>query len=181
MFCAFYYETAGVNFANLGENLGFLALFRALILGILFIVLLALSAIDFKYTAVPDSLLITSLFLCAFYAYCDQISSWSFVPLRDGAIFAFIFWFLRFVVSKILGREAMGSADIFIAAVMGVILGWKLGAIAIYLGAIFTIPAYIIVRKKDYELPFVPFLALGTLIAYIFQLQISELLTKYYG
>ena len=55
MFCAFYYETAGVNFANLGENLGFLALFRALILGILFIVLLALSAIDFKYTAIAPS------------------------------------------------------------------------------------------------------------------------------
>ena len=181
MFCAFYYETAGVNFTNLGENLGFLALFRALILGILFIVLLALSAIDFKYTAVPDSLLITSLFLSVFYVYCDQISSWSFVPLRDGAIFAFVFWFLRFVVSKILGREAMGSADIFIAAVMGVILGWKLGAIAVYLSAIFTIPAYIIVRKKDYELPFVPFLALGTLVAYIFRLQILELLTKYYG
>ena len=84
-------------------------------------------------------------------------------------------------MSKILGREAMGSADIFIAAVMGVILGWKLGAIAVYLSAIFTIPAYIIVRKKDYELPFVPFLAFGTLIAYIFKLQILELLTKYYG
>lgn len=172
MFGAFWFEA---------RDLALLHLLRAFILGVFFIVLLALSVIDLKFTAVPDSLLITSIFLAVFYAYCTPIVEWNFAPIRDGLIFAFAFWFLRFVVSRAMGREAMGSGDIFIAAVIGIALGWKLGIIAVYLAAIFTIPAYIAVRKKTYELPFVPFLALGLIIAYAFKSQILELLTRYYG
>lgn len=153
-----------------------LDLVKGALLGICFILLLDLSIIDFRYTAVPDALLIPSVILSIFYSLWPDFS---LIGLRDAAIFAFAFWFLRFIVSFCMKREAMGSGDIFIAAVIGAILNYKLGAMAIYIAALLTIPAYLIVRKKNYELPFVPFLAAGLLLTYIFKTEILKLMVKF--
>lgn len=168
MVLAYYYEINTYEFS----------IAKALVIGVCFIVLLALSAIDFKYKAVPDSLLWTSIILSLIYSLMFEFD---FSGAIGGAILAASFAALRFIVSFALKREAMGSADIFIAFVMGAILGTKLAFVAVYFAAIFTIPAYILVRKKNYELPFVPFLALGLLATYLCKPQILELLVKIYG
>lgn len=74
-------------------------------------------------------------------------------------LFGLLFWALRFVVSYAMKKEAMGSADIFIAAIIGAIYQLGLLLVAIYLAALLTLPVYMIVRKKGYELAFVPFLS----------------------
>ena len=51
---------------------------------------------------------------------------------------------------------------------MGAILGLSQGSLAILIGALLTIPAFAVANQKNYELPFVPFLALGLLITYMF-------------
>jgi len=173
MFAAFWFEA---------RNLDLLALARAFLLGICFIILLALSVIDLRTTYVPDSLLIASVLFAVLYAYCRLEFGWQ--PLIDGAIFAGAFFILRFLVTVVLRREAMGSGDIPIAAVIGIVLGWKVGIVAIWIGAILTLPAYLIANiagKKDVELPFIPFLAAGLLLGFIFKTQILELLARYYG
>lgn len=140
-------------------------LIKAAILGLCFIVLLALSAIDLKYKAVPDSLLYVSLVLAVIYSLLFEFS---FDGIIVGAIFAFAFWLLGKIVWKIKGQQALGEADIYIVAVMGAILGLSQGSLAILIGALLTIPAFAVANQKNYELPFVPFLALGLLITYMF-------------
>ncbi|EMG31672.1 prepilin peptidase [Campylobacter showae] len=163
------------------------AIFKAAMLGICFILLLALSLIDFRYKAVPDPLLFASVTFSLLYGFNLPASFDSDELLRafdsfiNAAIFMFAFWLLRAVVSLALKREAMGSADIFIAGVMGAILGIKLGLMAIYVSALLTLPAYVIVRKRGYELPFVPFLSLATLIVYAFKEQFIYILGLIYG
>lgn len=157
-------------------------LYAAVIIGTCFIILLCLSVIDFRYKAVPDPLLFTSLILALIYGALPIFSeNGDFDKLISAAIFMFAFWLLRLAVSFIMKREAMGSADIFIAGVMGAILGIKLGLMSIYIAALLTLPAYMIVRKRGYELPFVPFLSLGLLIVYLLKPQFLELLEKLYG
>ncbi|MDA3080273.1 MULTISPECIES: prepilin peptidase [unclassified Campylobacter] len=140
-------------------------LIKAAILGLCFIVLLALSAIDLKYKAVPDSLLYASLVFAVIYSLLFEFS---FDGIIAGAIFAFAFWLLGKIVWKIKGQQALGEADIYIVAVMGAILGLSQGSLAILIGALLTIPAFAVANQKNYELPFVPFLALGLLITYMF-------------
>nr|WP_314882838.1 prepilin peptidase [uncultured Campylobacter sp.] len=151
---------------------------KAAVLGLCFILLMALSAIDFEYKAVPESLLyvVTALSLAYTLMYDFDLSG-----VGAAAGYAAIFFVLRLIVTFVLKREAMGSADIFIAGVMGAILGWKLGGISIYIGAILTLPAYLIAHKKGYELPFVPFLSMGLLLTFIFRDQILRLLDVIYG
>ena len=170
---AYFFETRGLEMFADGF---YAAIFKAAMLGICFILLLALSLIDFRYKAVPDPLLFASVAFSLLYGFNLPASFDSegllqaFDSFINAAIFMFAFWLLRALVSLALKREAMGSADIFIAGVM-----------AIYVSALLTLPAYVIVQKRGYELPFVPFLSLATLIVYAFKDQFFLLMRLIYG
>ncbi|CZE48782.1 prepilin peptidase [Campylobacter geochelonis] len=152
MVLAFYKEVNGFDYFEL---------LKAFFIGVLFIVLLAMSIIDFRYKGAPDLLLNTAVVLSLLYAF-------SFDGVKNALIFAAIFYALRFLLSKYKKQEAMGLADVYIFACMGAVLGLNLGFVSIFIGAVLTIPAYAIVAKKDYELPFIPFLAAGLFVVWLF-------------
>ncbi len=134
---------------------------QSIIISLVFDLLLALSLIDFRYKAVPDSLNLLALTLSIFSG--NILDSFT-----NALLFAGGFTLLRFYVSYIIKKEALGEADIMIAATMGAILGVELGLFAIFLSAVIALPAFIIVGKKDIQLPFIPFLALALFLTYIF-------------
>ena len=75
----------------------------------------------------------------------------------------------------------MGEADIIIAGIIGAVLGVKLGLGAIYLSAVIALPIFLIVGKKGYELPFIPFLAIGLYTTWFFSPQVSQIMEMIYG
>jgi leader peptidase (prepilin peptidase)/N-methyltransferase len=140
---------------------------------ILFSLLLALSAIDFKYKAVPDVLSIPALFVSLFIN--------DFLPsLQAALILTGAFALLRILISWFIKKEAMGEADIIIAGVIGGVLGIKLGLSAIYIAALISLPVFLVVSKKGYELPFIPFLSLGLFFTWAFETQVLSLLEMIY-
>ncbi|MDR1460498.1 MAG: prepilin peptidase [Campylobacteraceae bacterium] len=149
-------------------------LYFALVQGIVFSLLLALSVIDLRYKAVPDSLSLPTLILAL-------IGFEILLKLQYALLFAGGFALLRIFITAAIKKEAMGEADIIIAAVIGAMLGISLGLVAVYLSALFALPAFFIVAKKGFELPFIPFLAAGLFITYLFNEQISALLKYVYG
>lgn len=146
----------------------------ALMVALTFGCLLALSIIDFRYKAVPDLLSLPTLLFAL-------LAKPGLESLNDALLFAGGFALLRILVSAWKKQEAMGEADIIIAAIIGAMLGIKLGLIAIYLAAIFSLIGFVIARKKDFELPFIPFLSLGLFCAYIFQDSLLRLMGAYFG
>ena len=147
---------------------------QSLILGLVFSLLLALSLIDLRYKAVPDSISFPLLFLSLFSRdFSDSFG--------DALLFAGGFSLLRMVISWIIKKEAMGEADIIIASVIGAVLGVKLGLVAIYLSAIIALPAFLMVKKRDFELPFIPFLALGLFVSWLADSAILKFLGEMYG
>jgi len=163
----------------------------ALFIALSFLMLLALSVIDFRYKMVPDSLNLAAMFFAIFGA-------WSLggvlLNLQNALLFAGAFTLLRFALSYYLTSsiyrtaqktktswnkfydrtpfvEALGEGDIMVAATMGALLGMKLTLVAIFLSALLALPVMLLVLKRSAEeqrVPFVPFLALATLIVYIF-------------
>lgn len=148
--------------------------YQTLILSILFTMLLALSVIDLKYKAVPDSISIPALFVSLFVGTF-------LVSLNDALLLAGGFALLRIIVSWIIKKEAMGEADIIVAGIIGATLGVEFGLTSIYLSALISLPIFIIVAKKGYELPFIPFLAFGLYITWLFTDQIKIVLDMIYG
>ncbi|MDX1809900.1 MAG: prepilin peptidase [Sulfurospirillaceae bacterium] len=149
-------------------------LIEGMILGLLFAILFALSIIDLRYKAVPDVLSFPALFLSLFARNLP-------VSLYDALLFAGGFSLLRMIISWVIKKEAMGEADIIIAGIIGAVLGVKLGLGAIYISALISLPAFLVVGKKGFQLPFIPFLTLGLFITWIFDTNILTLMEKIYG
>jgi len=164
---------------KLGLNLDFI------LITITFYILILLSFIDLKYKAVPDYLLIIALVL-AFFTFNFSI--------KDAFIFAgafvllelFVTFYIQNIKAKILDnnnlktQKAIGEGDIPIVAIVGGLLGLKLGLLAIFLSAIFAIIPSLInsLVKKDIETPFIPYLSLGLFIVYLNDIYFVEILKE---
>ena len=97
-----------------------------------------------------------------------------------GATFGLVFLLLAFVLSKvILKREGMGLGDVYMAAMMGLMVGFPNIIVALFGGiilgglvAIFLVSA----KKKSTKdvIPFGDFLAIGTIITLLWGTQIMH-------
>ena len=123
-----------------------------------FSMLLALSMIDFKYYAVPDSI--------NFAALIFALINPNFLNSALDAFYAAAgFYILGLVVSKLAKKDALGEADIIVAATMAALLGYPAFFVAMFISAILAIIPSLF--AKDTMVPFVPFLALATFITYL--------------
>jgi leader peptidase (prepilin peptidase)/N-methyltransferase len=93
--------------------------------------------------------------------------------IRDALIGAAVCSLLLFgmgeLVSRVLGKEALGFGDVKMIAMMGAFLGWQLTLVALFLasfaGSVIGLGLVAITRNRDYEIPLGSFLALGALAA----------------
>jgi leader peptidase (prepilin peptidase)/N-methyltransferase len=165
--------------------------FPSLLIGLSFLMLLALSVIDFRYKMVPDSLNLLAMTFAIFGAW--NLNG-VFLNFQNALLFAGGFTLLRFALSYYLTSsvyraglktktswnkhydrtpfiEAMGEGDIMVAATMGALLGLKLTLVAIFLSALLALPVMLLLLNKSQEqqrVPFVPFLALATFVVYVY-------------
>ncbi len=130
-----------------------------------FYTLFALSIIDLDYKAVPDSLNLLALTL-AFFSSADILQN-----IKNALLMMGLLSLIRFYVSYIIKKEALGEGDIIVAGTMGALLGIKSSLMAIFIASLIAIfpSLYIRIKNKDLELPFVPFLALATFIVWYFK------------
>ncbi len=160
-----------------------------------FLMLLALSIIDFKYKMVPDSLNLLAILFAIFGAWNIE---GLFLNFENALLIAGGFTLLRFSLSYVLTSsaqrqakktqtswtknyhtypfiEAMGEGDIMVAATMGALLGVQLSLVAIFLSALLALPVMLALLKRSPEeqrVPFVPFLAIATLIVFLYDSQV---------
>ena len=172
-------------------------------IGLSFLMLLALSLIDFKYKMVPDSLNLLAILFAV-------IGAWNISGIvnnfQNALLFAGGFTLLRFALSYYLTSsiyraglktktswnrhydrtpfiEAMGEGDIMVAATMGALLGVKLALVAIFLSALLALPVMLAIlsrSKEEQRVPFVPFLALATFIVYVYDSPILAYIAENY-
>ncbi|MDA1061040.1 MAG: prepilin peptidase, partial [bacterium] len=93
-----------------------------------------------------------------------------------GGLAVFVFFFLQFLISK---GAWIGGGDLRMGALIGVLLGWEKGLLAViisyFIGAILSI--YLLATKKvgrKSTIPFGPFLVIGTLISIFYGQEILD-------
>jgi len=145
--------------------------------------LITILVYDFLYLEIPGSVLWVSIF-CAiiFGLYSDGISLLNLenntLNLLDTKIYpgvlsatvAFIFFFTLSFFSK---EKWMGMGDAYLVILLGLILGWPEIILALFLsfaiGATYGIIMLAMKKKKmKSQVPFAPFLILGTFISIFF-------------
>ncbi len=142
-----------------------------------FATLLALSMIDVDYKAVPDSLNLLALTLVFFHSP-EILHNFTNALLFMGGMSL-----IRYYVSYFVKKEAMGEGDIIVGGTMGALLGIKLALFAVFIASFIALFPSLFQRftKKELELPFIPFLAAGTLIVWYFDGFFIHLWSSIYG
>ena len=130
-------------------------------------VLVVYSAVyDAKTMYLPDWSTYTLIFLSLFFVHS--------IGNIYSAIGASGFLLLLYLITK---GKGMGLGDVYLALFMGLLLGWPKIILAFYIafivGAIWGIILLILKRKKiKSEVPFGPFLLLGTMVVWYFGVKI---------
>ena len=148
---------------------------------VILVMLIVLAVYDLRWLILPDKVMLPLMALAAGYALAVAVEARSLVPLAGslaaavaagGAFYALVF-FSR-------GR-AMGGGDIKLAFVMGLILGPSGTAVALLLA--FNVAAVVGIvmiamrrRTRKDQIPFGPFLAGGTVVAFLY----GQLLVNWY-
>lgn len=109
----------------------------------------------FLYFGLFGSLAITLLYLFFYGDYYNMLAM---------AIFASLFWLIRSSFLVIREKEVVGDGDIFVVAIIAGLLGFVSTIIAIFLAALLALP--VILFSKEKEIPFVPFLTMGTFFCF---------------
>ena len=89
-------------------------------------------------------------------------------------------WAFGRLMSKILGRDAMGFGDVKLVAFFGALMGAKFALMAVLVGAFFgalvTLP---LAKLRKGEIPFGPFLYLGAFVVWFWGEKLWSLYLAY--
>lgn len=136
-----------------------LSLYLLLYFLFLISIFIVVAAIDLKFNLIPTTFVFLASAIALFYNYIF-LSSPVFIEHVASAFLLGLFFFVLFAVTK--GR-GMGSGDIPLAFLIGMVLGWPNSIAAIFLaftsGALISI-ILVLVGKKGLKqtIPFGPFL-----------------------
>lgn len=149
----------------------------------IFACLIVIFVSDLKYHLLSDYILL-ALFVCSIiYHLGSNISISLFVYLFISALVVALPIFLIYFLSK---ERAMGLGDVYLSAIMGFLLGWQAGFLALYIafvtGAIFGLAVIILKNKKlKSKIAFGPFLVIGTVFMLFWTDKILEIIKRLYG
>ena len=149
------------------------------LLSIAFISMLLIIIIsDYQTMTIPDSILIffTALIIII-KTFTIGISGVGIALLNGVASFIFML-LLKLFGDFLFKRESMGGGDIKLLAVFGLVMGFPMSIVSVFLAAIIGLPISIILVKKNssHEIPFGPFLAISAIIITLLNIDINTLI-----
>lgn len=136
--------------------------------------LIMLSVEDLATKMVSNTFLYFGLFGSLAIALLYLIFYGDYFNLLSMATFASLFWLIRSSFLVIREKEVVGDGDIFVVAIIAGLLGFVSTIIAIFLAALLALP--VILLSKDKEIPFVPFLTMGTFFCFYLSEQFLSML-----
>lgn len=139
------------------------------ILSIVLVSMVVITVIsDCKYMVILDEvLLFTTLIFIIVFFISGGFSYLLHSLFRGGMLFS-IMLIVKMIGDKSFKQESLGWGDVKLTFIAGMLLGFKLGVIYIFLGAILALPyaVYSTIKKSEGMIPFGPFLAISMLIIY---------------
>ncbi len=139
-------------------------------------VFLVVTWIDWDHKIIPDVITLPGIilgFVCASFLLSTGWMNSLIGILVGGGVLLVLAWASPFL----FGKEGMGGGDIKFLAMVGAFLGWKAALLALMLasivGAVVGIALLLAkVMERGQYIPFGPYLALGSVVAMLWGLEI---------
>ena len=134
---------------------------------------------DYYYMIIEDIVLIVFSILLMIEIYFINGLDVLLNSLLSALISFIIMLLLKLFGDFIFKRESMGGGDIKLMAVFGLIIGWELSIVTIFLSAFIALPVSVFIMKtnKNHEIPYGPFLSMAALIIYFSHIDINMILS----
>lgn len=133
---------------------------------------------DIYYMIIEDKVLIFFGILLIIELYFINGFNSLLYSLLDGVISFVVMLLIKLLGDKMFKKESMGGGDIKLMAIIGLILGWELSLVNIFVAAVIALPICFIILYKnaDHVIPFGPFLALGSMILLLTRIDFNWIL-----
>ncbi len=134
---------------------------------------------DYLYFVIPDEVLIVTsilLLISIFFKYdiYNVIHS-----LFNGFISFGIMYSIKKLGDTIFKKESMGGGDVKLMFVLGLLFGWEMSLLSIFVASFIGLPAsiFILCSKPNEEkiIPFGPFLCMAALLILFFKIDINTI------
>ena len=122
---------------------------------------------DLYYRIVPDVVLLVFLPILLTLRLISPAMPW--YEGLIGAALGFLFMYVMSVYGKKrFGKEALGGGDIKLYGLIGLVLGFNTVFLSVLFAGLSGLIYYAIFRPKGSYLPFVPFIAFGSIVTYFY-------------
>lgn len=107
----------------------------------------------------------------------------TFSALIGMAVGGGVIWAVRIVAAAVMQREAMGFGDVTLMAMIGAMLGWQSTVLIFFLAPLAGAVVGILYKifAKESEIPYGPFLSVGTVMLLIFWQPIWDRVSTIFG
>ncbi len=131
---------------------------------------------DFNYLIILDEPLVIGSILIIIITLITSGFVDTLIAILSGLLLFFFMLLVKILGDKAFKRESLGGGDIKLSFFIGLSLGYKLAFVNLVLASLLTLPIafYYLVKYKDREVPFGPFLIISNFIIFIFASPILE-------
>ena len=131
---------------------------------------------DFNYLIILDEPLVIGSILIIIITLITSGLVDTLIAILSGLLLFFFMLLVKILGDKAFKRESLGGGDIKLSFFIGLSLGYKLAFVNLVLASLLTLPIafYYLVKYKDREVPFGPFLIISNFIIFIFASPILE-------
>ena len=131
---------------------------------------------DFNYLILLDEPLVIGSILIIIITLITSGLVDTLIAILSGLLLFFFMLLVKILGDKAFKRESLGGGDIKLSFFIGLSLGYKLAFVNLVLASFLTLPIafYYLVKYKDREVPFGPFLIISNFIIFVFASPILE-------
>ena len=160
-------------------------LIRSVLISGVMACLIVIFVTDFKYHLISDYILL-ALFIFSLLLKLVIPAEAGIQTIGFDVLSSLIVGLLIFLIYFLSHERAMGLGDVYLSTIMGFLLGWQAGLVALYIafitGAIFGVIVIILKHKKlKSKIAFGPFLVIGTVVMLGWGEKIMEIIKRIYG
>lgn len=134
---------------------------------------------DYQTMIIPDEVLLVAITLILILIGIKDGFSGVGTAFFNGLIAFGMMFLLKKFGDFLFKQESMGGGDIKLMFLFGLVLGYQMTIIAIFIASFIGLPISLIIlyKKKDHIIPFGPFLAVGAIILFFLQLDFNTLIS----
>ena len=137
---------------------------------------------DYNYMIISDSILLTFSLILTIEILLIYDVNVLIVHIIAAILSFFTMWGLKKIGDYLFKRESMGGGDIKLLATFGLVIGYPMAILSIFIGSIIALPISLLTLKNNSKhiIPFGPFLAIAAIIIILTKLDFN-FLTKIIG